>query len=216
MGEGDYLALLTGAGTTMAIALPAIAMGAPLGLGLALVRWRGGAVLAPLAGVLVSLFRATPSVTLVLLVYYAVPQIGVQIPELPAAIITLTLGTMAYTSEIWRGALLAFPKDQYDAALALGMTRGLRFRLVILPQIFRASLPALINEMTLLIKVTPAAAVIGLVEITRAAVRIGAETYQPLPPFMAGLVIYVAIIGALVGLQRFFEHRRDARRQVAA
>jgi His/Glu/Gln/Arg/opine family amino acid ABC transporter permease subunit len=209
MEAGDYLALLTGAWTTMVIAIPAIAMGAPLGLALALIRWRKLPVLDRVAAVLVSLFRATPSVTLVLLIYYAVPQIGIQLPELPAAILTLTLGTMAYTCEIWRGALLAFPADQYDAALALGMTRGKRFRLIVLPQIFRASLPALINEMTLLIKVTPAAAVIGLVEITRAAVRIGAETYQPLPPFMVGLVIYMAILGCLVGLQRFFEHRQE-------
>jgi His/Glu/Gln/Arg/opine family amino acid ABC transporter permease subunit len=210
MEEGDYLALLTGAWTTMVIALPAIAMGAPLGLALALIRWRKIPVLAPVAAVLVSLFRATPSVTLVLLIYYAVPQIGIQLAELPAAIVTLTLGTMAYTCEIWRGALLAFPVDQYDAAMALGMTRAMRFRLIVLPQIARASLPALINEMTLLIKVTPAAAVIGLVEITRAAVRVGAETYQPLPPFMVGLMIYVVIIGCLVALQRFFEHRQAA------
>jgi His/Glu/Gln/Arg/opine family amino acid ABC transporter permease subunit len=209
MEEGDYLALLNGAWTTMAIALPAIAMGAPLGLGLALIRWRKIRFLDGVAAAIVSLFRATPSVTLVLLIYYAVPQIGIQLAELPAAILTLTLGTMAYTCEIWRGALLAFPRDQYDAAMAMGMTRAMRFRLVVLPQIARASLPALINEMTLLIKVTPAAAVIGLVEITRAAVRIGAETYQPLPPFMVGLVIYVVIIGGLVGLQRFFEHRKD-------
>jgi His/Glu/Gln/Arg/opine family amino acid ABC transporter permease subunit len=209
MEEGDYLALLAGAWTTLAIALPAIAIGAPLGLALALIRWRKLRILDPIAAILVSLFRATPSVTLVLLVYYAVPQIGIQLAELPAAIVTLTLGTMAYTCEIWRGALLAFPKDQYDAAMALGMTSAKRFRLIVLPQIFRASLPALINEMTLLIKVTPAAAVIGLVEITRAAVRIGAETYQPLPPFMVGLVIYVFIIGCLVGLQRFFEHRQS-------
>lgn len=208
MQPGDYLALLQGAWITMVIALPAIAMGAPLGLALALIRWRNLPLLSPLAAVLVSLFRATPSVTLVLLIYYAVPQIGIQLAELPAAITTLTLGTMAYTCEIWRGALLAFPKDQYDAALALGMRRAMRFRLVVLPQIIRASLPALVNEMTLLIKATPAAAVIGLVEITRAAVRVGAETYQPLPPFLVALVLYVVIIGALVGLQRVLEHRQ--------
>ena len=103
MEEGDYLALLAGAWTTLAIALPAIAIGAPLGLALALIRWRKLRILDPIAAILVSLFRATPSVTLVLLVYYAVPQIGIQLAELPAAIVTLTLGTMAYTCEIWRG-----------------------------------------------------------------------------------------------------------------
>jgi His/Glu/Gln/Arg/opine family amino acid ABC transporter permease subunit len=208
MEQADDLALLNGAWTTLAIALPAAAIGFPIGLGLALIRWRNVPVLSPIAAVLVSLFRATPSVTLVLLIYYAMPQLGLQLPELPAAILTLALGTMAYACEIWRGALLAFPRDQYDAALALGMTRFMRFRLIVLPQIARASVPALINEMTLLIKVTPAAAVIGIVEITRAAVRVGAETYQPLPPFMFGLVIYLCMLGILVGLQRVFQYRQ--------
>jgi His/Glu/Gln/Arg/opine family amino acid ABC transporter permease subunit len=128
MEQADYLALLNGAWTTLAIALPAAAIGFPIGLGLALIRWRNVPVLSPIAAVLVSLFRATPSVTLVLLIYYAMPQLGLQLPELPAAILTLALGTMAYACEIWRGALLAFPRDQYDAALALGMTRFMRFR----------------------------------------------------------------------------------------
>jgi len=208
MQADDYLSLLQGALTTLEIVLPAIALGIPLGLLLALIRWRNLPGLSPLVAGFVSLFRATPSVTLILLIYFAAPEIGLQLPEAPAAIATLTLGTMAYNCEIWRAALLAFPVDQFDAALSLGMTRAVRFRLIVLPQIFRASLPALINEMTLLVKTTPAAAVIGLVEITRAAVRVGAETYAPLPPFLFALVIYVVMIGCLVALQRYFEHRQ--------
>ena len=211
MQTDDYLALLQGVLVTLAVALPAIAAGVPCGLLLALIRWRQIPVLSGIAAVYVSLFRATPAVTLVLLVYYAAPSIGLQLPELPAAILTLLLGTMAYTCEIWRAALLAFPKDQFDAALAHGMTRGTRFFIIVLPQIARAALPALVNEMTLVIKVSPAVAVIGLVEITRAAVRIGAETYQPVPPFLAALVIYIAIVGCLVVWQRWLEHRQQGR-----
>jgi His/Glu/Gln/Arg/opine family amino acid ABC transporter permease subunit len=209
MQASDYLSLLQGAWTMLAIVLPAIAIGIPLGLLLALIRWRNIRGLSPLVAGLVSLFRATPSVTLILLIYFAAPEIGLQLPEIPAAIATLTLGTMAYSCEIWRSALLAFPADQFDAALSLGMTRAVRFRLIVLPQILRASIPALMNEMTLLVKTTPAAAVIGVVEITRAAVRVGAETYEPLPPFMFALVIYVVLIGCLVALQRFFEYRQS-------
>ena len=89
--------------------------------------------------------------------------------------------------------------------------RGLRFRLIILPQIARAALPALVNEMTLLIKVSPAVAVIGVTEATRAAVRIGAATYQPIPPFLIALAIYVVIIGAFVATQRVLERRQAGR-----
>ncbi|HUW80045.1 MAG TPA: amino acid ABC transporter permease [Acidocella sp.] len=211
MQAGDYLAILNGALIALAVTLPAIAMGIPLGLALALIRWRNIPILSAAAAVFVSFFRATPSVTLVLLIYYAAPSIGVQLPELPAGILTLLLGTTAYNCEIWRASLLAFPKDQFDAALSLGMTRATRFRLIVLPQVARASLPALVNEMTLMIKVSPAIAVIGLVEITRSAVRVGAETYQPLPPFIFALVIYIAIIGCLVFWQRMLEHRQSRR-----
>ena len=88
------------------------------------------------------------------------------------------------------------------------MTRGLRFRRIVLPQLVRACLPALVNEATLLIKVSPAIAVIGLVDTTRAAVRIGAETFEPIPPFLAALAIYAAVIAGFVLLQRWLERRQ--------
>jgi His/Glu/Gln/Arg/opine family amino acid ABC transporter permease subunit len=210
VGPGDYLALAAGAGNTIAISLLAIALGTPLGLCLALIRWGRVPVLNQMVAALVSLLRATPTVTLVLLVYFALPTIGLEVPRFAAGVATLTLGSMAYNCEIWRAALLAFPIDQLDAACAFGMPRGLRFRLVVLPQIARAALPALVNEMTLLIKVSPAVAVIGVTEATRAAVRIGAATYNPIPPFLVALAIYVVVIGAFVAMQRVLERRHRA------
>jgi hypothetical protein len=68
----------------------------------------------------------------------------------------------------------------------------------------------LVNEMSLLIKVTPVLAVVGVVDITRAAVRIGAETYEPLPPFLVAVALYAPIIFGLVSLQRFIERREAA------
>ena len=208
MGPADYLAIAAGALNTIAVSLLTIALGTPLGLALALIRWRKFLILDGLVAALVSLLRATPSVTLVLLVYFALPTIGLELPRFAAGVATLTLGTMAYNCEIWRATLLAFPSDQLDAARAFGMPGALRFRLIILPQIVRTALPALVNEMTLIIKVSPAVAVIGVIETTRAAVRIGASTYRPIPPFLVALAIYVVVIGAFVTTQRMLERRR--------
>jgi len=208
VGPADYLAIAAGAVNTIAVSLLTIALGTPLGLALALIRWRKFPILDGLVATLVSLLRATPSVTLVLLVYFALPTIGLELPRFAAGVATLTLGTMAYNCEIWRATLLAFPADQLDAARAFGMPGALRFRLIILPQIVRAALPALVNEMTLIIKVSPAVAVIGVIETTRAAVRIGASTYRPIPPFLVALAIYVVVIGAFVTAQRMLERRR--------
>jgi His/Glu/Gln/Arg/opine family amino acid ABC transporter permease subunit len=210
VGPADYLAIAAGAVNTIAVSLLTIALGTPLGLGLALIRWRKFPILDGLVAALVSLLRATPSVTLVLLVYFALPTIGLELPRFAAGVATLTFGTMAYNCEIWRATLLAFPADQLDAARAFGMPAGLRFRLIVLPQIVRTALPALVNEMTLIIKVSPAVAVIGVIETTRAAVRIGAATYRPIPPFLVALAIYLVVIGAFVATQRVLERRRRA------
>ena len=106
-----------------------------------------------------------------------------------------------FMATLWISALAS------AAALAMGMRRGVRFRRIVLPQVARAALPALVNELTLLVKVSPAIAVLGVVDITRAAVRIGAQTYDPLPPFMVALVIYSSIVFLFVRVQRVVERR---------
>jgi ABC-type amino acid transport system permease subunit len=158
----------------------------------------------------VSISRATPLVTLLLLLFFALPNIGVPIGPISAAILALVMNTSAFNCEVWRASLEAFPKDQYEAAQAVGMRAGPRFRRIVLPQIVRSSLPGLVNEMSLLIKVTPVLAVVGVVDITRAAVRIGAETYEPLPPFLVAIALYAPIVYALVSLQRWIERRQAA------
>ncbi len=205
MTLASFLTLLEGAVLTMALSTAGILIGMPLGLGLALVRWARMPVLSQLVAAYVSLLRATPLVTLILLVFFGAPTIGLPIDPIPAAILTLTLNTSAFNCEIWRAALIDFPRTQLEAARAFGMSTPLAFRRIMLPQIWRTCLPALVNEMTLLIKGSPAIAVIGVVDITRAAVRIGAQTYEPLPPFLAATVLYVLIVLVFVRVQRSVE-----------
>ena len=207
MTEADFLALLHGAVLTVLFSVAAMVIGVPAGLGMALVRWARVPVASPVVAVLVSILRAAPAVTLALLIFFALPQAGLSLDPWAAGVATLTLSTAAFNCEIWRAALLALPRDQMDAALAMGMRRGVRFRRIVLPQVTRAALPALVNELTLLVKVSPAIAVLGVVDITRAAVRIGAQTYDPLPPFMVALVIYSSIVFLFVRVQRMVERR---------
>jgi len=215
MSSADVLAIFGGALTTLLLSAAGIAAGLPIGLGMALVRWGRVPVAARGVAIYVSLLRATPLVTLVLLLFFALPNAGIPVGPISAGVLALTLNTAAFNCEIWRAALMDFPKEQIEAAQSVGMRRGLRFRRIVLPQILRVSLPGLINEMSLLIKVTPVLAVVGVVDITRAAVRIGAETYEPLPPFFVALAIYLAIVFALVSMQRWVE-RRQLQRAAAA
>jgi His/Glu/Gln/Arg/opine family amino acid ABC transporter permease subunit len=208
MSAGDVLALLQGAVVTVTLSLTGILIGLPIGLGLAVLRWANVPVIARLVTVYVSILRATPLVTLLLLLFFALPNVGIAIGPISAAILALVMNTAAFNCEVWRASLMNFPKDQYEAAQSVGMGAGLRFRRIVLPQIARASLPGLVNEMSLLIKVTPVLAVVGVVDITRAAVRIGAETYDPLPPFLVAVALYAPIVFALVSLQRWIERRQ--------
>jgi His/Glu/Gln/Arg/opine family amino acid ABC transporter permease subunit len=215
MSGGDIAAILQGAVVTVTLSLIGILIGLPIGLGLALLRWANVPFIARVVALYVCISRATPLVTLLLLLFFALPNIGIPIGSISAAILALVMNTSAFNCEVWRASLEAFPKDQYEAAQAVGMRAGQRFRRIVLPQIVRSSLPGLVNEMSLLIKVTPVLAVVGVVDITRAAVRIGAQTYEPLPPFLVAIALYAPIVYALVSLQRWIE-RRQAAAEVAA
>jgi His/Glu/Gln/Arg/opine family amino acid ABC transporter permease subunit len=208
MTGADVLAILQGAVVTVTLSLTGILIGLPIGLALAVLRWADVPVVARIVAVYVSILRATPLVTLLLLLFFALPNIGIAIGPISAAILALVMNTAAFNCEVWRAALMNFPKEQYEAAQSVGMNAGLRFRRIVLPQIVRGSLPGLVNEMSLLIKVTPVLAVVGVVDITRAAVRIGAETYDPLPPFLVAVALYAPIVFALVFLQRWIERRQ--------
>jgi His/Glu/Gln/Arg/opine family amino acid ABC transporter permease subunit len=208
MTGADVLAILQGAVVTVTLSLIGILIGLPIGLALAVLRWADVPVIARVVAVYVSILRATPLVTLLLLLFFALPNIGIAIGPVSAAILALVMNTAAFNCEVWRASLMNFPKDQYEAAQSVGMNAALRFRRIVLPQIVRVSLPGLVNEMSLLIKVTPVLAVVGVVDITRAAVRIGAETYDPLPPFLIAVALYAPIVFVLVSLQRWIERRQ--------
>lgn len=214
MSPLEFQSLLEAAVLTAWVSVSAIALGVPLGLVLALIRWQQVPVLSRVIAVYVSLVRATPAITLALLLFFALPTVGINIGTTAAAILTLLVNTSAFNCEIWRAALIDFPNDQVLASRAFGMPPRLVFRRIIFPQILRTSLPALVSEMTLLIKASPAIAVIGIVDLTRAAGRIGANTYDPLLPFIVATFLYMLIVLVFVAAQRIAE--RYARKRVAA
>lgn len=207
MDQAALHTLLLGAWTTAWISAVAIAGGVPLGLALALLREARIPVVEHFVVLYVSLGRATPLVTLVLFIFIGAPVLGIPLDRYTAAIATLLLNTAAFNAEVWRAAIRSFPREQVEAARATGMTRTLIFRRIMLPQIWITSLPGLVNEMTLLIKASPAIAVIGIVDLTRVTNRISAITYEPLPPILAAAALYMVVIGMLVRLQRLLDTR---------
>lgn len=209
MTAGGFQMLLDGAWTTIWISLLAIVSGLPLGFVLSLIRVSRFPVLSQIVVLYVSLGRATPLVTLALFLFVTLPVFGVNIDKYTAGVVALTLNTASFNTEVWRSVYQAFPQSQIEAARAMGMTRALYFRRIMLPQMWYAALPSLVNEMTLLIKASPAIAVIGVVDLTRVTNRIAAQTYEPLPPILIAGVMYILFIGVLVRLQRHLEKRAE-------
>jgi polar amino acid transport system permease protein len=207
LNQAVLSALLEGAWTTAWISGVAIVAGVPLGLALALAREAKVPILTQLIVVYVSLGRATPLVTLVLFIFLGAPLLGLPLDRYTAAIVTLVLNTGAFNAEIWRASMRSFPREQIEAARSTGMRKGLYFRRIMLPQLWITSLPGLVNEMTFLIKASPAIAVIGIVDLTRTTNRISAVTFNPLPPILAAAAIYMIVIAVLIRLQRLFDEQ---------
>lgn len=199
--------LIEGAWTTLWISCVAIASGVVIGLVIAFIRMMKLPVIDQLLVVYISLARATPLVTLVLFLFLSLPTVGINLDKTVAAIVALTLNTSAFNAEIWRNAFGNFPRGQREAAESVGMRPWARFRYIMLPQMWIESLPALVNEMSFLIKGSPAIAVIGVVDLTRVTNRISSVTYEPLSPILAAALLYIIIIGLLLKLQGMAERK---------
>lgn len=207
MQASDYKLLLDGAWVTLWVSFSAIGIGVFAGLFLAILRRANIAPLNALIALYVSVGRSTSLVTLVLLLFLGAPMFGWDLSATSAAIAALALNTTAFNAEIWRAAFKAFPKEQIEAGLACGMTPAKLFMRIMLPQMWLSSLPALINEMSFILKSSPAIAVVGVVDLTRTINRISAVTYDPLPPILAACVLYMVMVGLLVYLQRLAERK---------
>jgi polar amino acid transport system permease protein len=159
------------------------------------------------AALWVSFLRGVPLLVQLLLVYYLLPVIGINVPALVAAVVTVGICSSAYVSEIWRGAIIALPPGQAEAATAIGMGPRDIWTRIILPQAAKISLPALVNEMILLVKASSLVSVVGILEVTRASQAQAATTFRPLEVYLAAACIYLVINLCLAALGRYLEHR---------
>jgi polar amino acid transport system substrate-binding protein len=144
-----------------------------------------------------SIFRGTPLLLQLALVYYATPQLtGYDISALQAGVLTFTLNSGAYMSETIRGGIQAVDKGQTEAAMSMGVPYRLMMWDIILPQALKNILPALVNETIGLLKDSALVSTIGVVEILRSAQIVGANKYIYFEPLLfAGLIYYVLVMG---------------------
>lgn len=195
-------ALLSGAWVTVQLVVLSLSLGFVLALAVAFGRLSPNRAVSGVTGVYVFLFRSTPLLVQIFLIYYGLGQFAAVResflwPLLKeaywCAILALTLNTAAYTGEIMRGGIQAVPFGQIEAARALGMSRPLLYRRIVLPQALRTILPAYGNEMIQMVQATSLASAITLIELTGAARTIASRSFQPVEMFIIAGAIYLAM-----------------------
>jgi octopine/nopaline transport system permease protein len=198
-----FWTLLSGVPLTLNLAFTSVAFGAVLAMLIALMRMSGVRVLDWVARAYVFVFRGSPLLVQIFLIYYGLGQFRPTLQEWGlwgffrepywCAIFALTLNTAAYASEIIRGGLQAVPAQQVEAARACGMSGFLLFRRIVFPIAVRQALPAYGSELILMIKATSLASIITMMEVTGLAAKLISQTFRAVEVFVVAGLIYLIL-----------------------
>lgn len=201
--------LLRGAVFSIVLSIGGMSFGLVLGFALALMRLSTMPALAWSARIYVSFIRGTPLLAQLFMIYYGLPQFGIQLDPLPSALIGFSLNTAAYASETIRSAIASIDRGQWEAATSIGMTHVQALTRIILPQAARTAIPPLGNSFIGLVKDTSLAATIQVPELFRQAQLITARTFEVFTMYLAASFIYWLIATVLSGVQHHLEERAN-------
>ena len=199
--------LLQGAALTLGLSVAAIVLSVLIGSAATVARVSGGRLLGALVGAYISFIRGTPLLVQILLIFYLLPSLGLNLPPVAAGIIALGVNSGAFMTEIMRGGVAAIPPGQYEAAHALGLSRRVIWRKVVFPQMFQLITPPLVNEFTMVIKLTPLVSVITVVEMMRMAQQMYNANFRVMEVLLAAAILYFVIIFSLSQFAGWLERR---------
>jgi polar amino acid transport system permease protein len=202
----QVIALLQGAGSTLQLTLLAIIFGIVLGLFLALGRISRNKIINTICWIYIWIFRGTPLLLQILVVYYALPQYGIMLDAFPSAIIALSLNSGAYLAETIRAAIQSIDKGQMEASKALGMSYYQAMFKVIIPQSYRRLIPPVGNEMIMLLKDSSLVSAIGMAELLRNA-KVMANSSADAVFYVYAAVIYLFFTSLLTLMFQRLEKR---------
>ena len=198
-------------GLTMTIPLTAIAFtfAMIIAVAAAMVQYAKIPVLTQLCRFYIWIFRGTPLLVQLFVVFYGLPDLGIRMDPFPAAVLVFSLNEGAYCAETVRAALEAVPEGQMEAGYCAGMSYMQTMRRIILPQAMRTAFPPLSNSLIAMVKDTSLAANITVAEMFMATQRIVARTYEPLALYCEVGLIYLLFSTVLTKLQRMGEKKLD-------
>ena len=184
------LQMAEGSKVTLEIFFVTLILALPLGMLASLARLSSCRPLSFLMEFYIWLMRGTPLMLQLLFVYFALPMIGIMLPDLAAALLAFTLNYAAYFAEIFRSGIQAVPKGQYEAAKTLGMSYTQTMRRIILPQVIRIVLPPISNETINLVKDTSLSYILAMNDLLRVARTIVQRDFDMMP-FLVAAVFYL-------------------------
>ncbi len=200
------LQMAEGCEITLQIFFITLVLALPLGLLASLARLSEWRPLSALMEFYIWLMRGTPLMLQLLFVYFALPMVGILLPDLAAALLAFTLNYAAYFAEIFRSGIQAIPKGQYEAAQTLGLSYPQTMRRIILPQVIRIVLPPVSNETINLVKDTSLIYILAMNDLLRVARTIVQRDFD-MTPFLVAAVFYLAMTFVLTwGFKRLEAH----------
>lgn len=201
-----FLLMLDGSEITLEIFVITLVLALPLGMLAALGRLSRFKIISRFIEFYIWLMRGTPLMLQLLFVYFALPMVGIKLPDIAAALLAFTLNYAAYFAEIFRAGIQSVPKGQYEAAKTLGMSYPKTMRRIIMPQVFRMVLPPVSNETINLVKDTSLVYILAMNDLLRVARTIVQREFD-MTPFLIAAVFYLVMTFVLTwGFKKLEAH----------
>ena len=189
--------MLKGTVITLELTAGALLIGLIIGLPLSLVRVYGGKWAQPFCTAYLTLFRGTPLLVQLFVVYYGLPDLNISLSRLTAAFLTLGCNSAAYQCEYFRGAIQAVSRGQMKAARGIGMSQLQGIKHIILPQALRLVIPAWSNEFIAMIKYTAVVFLIAVPDLMSRAKILSSQYFMPIQTYLLVALIYLVLVGGL-------------------
>lgn len=197
--------LLAGVKITLPLTIISFLLSVVIGFLLALVQIVNVPGLKQFARFYIWVFRGTPLIVQLFIIFFGFPSIGIMIDAFPAAVLGFGLNLGAYNAEVFRSAINAVPIGQTEAGYMCGLTYGKIMRRIVLPQSFPIAFPNLSNNLISLLKDTSLAASITVVDLFTVTQQIASRTYEPFALYMEAAFVYLIFSTLLSMLQRYLE-----------
>lgn len=211
LADSFFKILLPGLTMTIPLTVIAFSLALVIAVCMALVQFANIRGLKQLSRFYIWVFRGTPLLVQLFVVFYGLPRVGIVMEPFPAAVLVFSLNEGAYCAETIRAALEAVPVGQLEAGYCVGMSYLQTMRRIILPQALRTAFPPLSNSLISMVKDTSLAANITVTEMFMVTQRIAARTYEPLALYIEVGLIYLLFSTVLTRLQRVGEKKLNAR-----